>query len=99
FDVKHIPDSLKKDANAVVRLYNISYDYKTPVTATEKKSVAITILNNNGLDYANFLESGDKFRKLTKVSGKVYDSNGFELKSYSKADIKKSAYSQHLATD
>ncbi len=99
FDVKLIPDSLKKDANAVVRMYNISYDYKTQVTATERKSVAITIMNNNGLDYANFLESGDKFRKLTKVSGKVYDSKGFELKSYSKADIKKSAYSQHLATD
>lgn len=99
FDVKYIPDSLKKDANAVVRMYNISYDYKTPVTATERKSVAITIMNNNGLDYANFLESGDKFRKLTKVSGKIYDNKGFELKSYSKADIKKSAYSQHLATD
>lgn len=99
FDVKHIPDSLKKDANAVVRMYNISYDYKTPVTATEKKSVAITILNNNGLDHANLLESGDKFRKLTKVSGKVYDSKGFELRSYTKADVKKSAYSQHLATD
>ena len=99
FHINLIPDSLKRNASAVIRHYNIDYKYKTPVSATEKKSVAITILDNNGRDFANFFERGDKFRKLTSFSGRIYNSKGEKIHTFKKNDIKTSAFSQHLSSD
>ena len=47
--VSNIPDSLKKNAYAVIRFSNIEYNYKTIDNATEKHSIAVTILDKKGM--------------------------------------------------
>ena len=99
FSVSTIPDSLKKNANGVVRFSNITFEYKSEKSGVEKRSYAITVLNKNGKEMADFIVYGDKFRELKKFSAKLYDANGRFLRKFKMSDIKISKISQGLADD
>lgn len=97
--VSSIPDSLKKNAYAVVRFSNTEYDYKSISSATEKHSIAITILDKKGADAAIFRCSGDKFEKLTDFSGQLFDAEGKKIRKYKMSDVISTEYSHVLASD
>jgi hypothetical protein len=97
--VTSIPDSLKKNAYAVVRFSYIEFDYKSISSATEKHSIAVTIFDKKGSDAASFRCSGDKFEKLTDFSGQLYDAEGKILRKYKMSDISSTEYSSELASD
>jgi len=83
-----IPDSLKEDANMVVR-YSFNEDIiKGPGKSQSKYHSIVTVLNEKG-DHAAQLGVGyDKqFGKVDDVKMIVYDASGKQIKKYSKNDM------------
>lgn len=83
-----IPDGLKENANAVVRLSqtDIVINSQRSMTINEKR--AVTILNESGLDDINAVEYYDSNRKIKKIQAVVYDASGKEIKSFRRKDFK-----------
>lgn len=71
-----IPEILKKDANAIIRDYNIEYDLNTIGSLTEKVSKIITILDNEGKQNATQVWHYDVFSKYTSGELLFYDKTG-----------------------
>lgn len=84
----NIPDSLKQDANSVVRY---SYDYeevKGPGKVTIKHLSVVTILNEKGDDQAIVqFRYNRKFDTYSYVDIKAFDKNGKQIKKYHKSDM------------
>lgn len=87
YTVNTIPDSLKKNANAVIRDLNMNYIQSDAKSATFSVNKAVTILNRKGDDYAHFVISTDKFSELTKFSGILLDATGKVIKKIKKGDL------------
>ncbi len=60
YAVAKIPAALLKNANAVIRLEEISFEIINTGKAILTKQYVITILNENGDDWAEFYEYYDK---------------------------------------
>jgi len=97
--ISNIPDSLSKNAYAVVRFSQTTFEYKSISSATEEQTIAITILDKKGSDASIFSFLGDKFKKLSDFSGQLYDANGKLLRKYKMSDINFTEYSNELASD
>jgi len=82
-----IPDSLKINADAVVRLYESVCKIESPNKIVLSEKRVITVLNEKGLKYANFYESYDKNSKINNVKGVIYDSNGKSIKKTKRSDF------------
>jgi hypothetical protein len=83
-----IPDSLKHNANAVIRLNQINVDITSQKEMTIKSIQVTTVLNELGLRNLDLYESYDKNRKITKIQATAYDAFGKELKTYKRKDFK-----------
>jgi len=96
-----IPDSLKKDAYCVVRFDNTRSEYKSKTSGVNVRSKAITILDNKGKELSIFAFNGDKFNKLKKFTGMLYDGNGKLLQKFGLSDLNTTEYSGNytLASD
>ena len=68
-----IPDSLSKNANAIVRNYDINFIQNDVNSGVERVSKTITILNDKGKHHADIVINQDKFRELTDFSGVIKD--------------------------
>ncbi len=97
--ISSIPDTLVKNAKAVVRYEEITFRYDSPESGKELHKLVLTILKESGKDYAEFSYPGDKFRKLTSFSAKIYNSGGEELKKYKMQDVRTTEYTEALASD
>lgn len=82
-----IPDSLKKDAVAVVRNYTAHFEQSDKNSGIYKETSVITILNEKGDAYADFSFQGDKFRTLSSFSGIIRDVEGNIKKKIKKGDL------------
>ena len=87
YNVKLINDSLLKGANAVTRMDDLTVIIKSPSKAIVKHRYAITILNEDGARYAQYVNSYDKLVSLEKIDGHLFDATGKEIKSVKKKDI------------
>lgn len=83
-----IPDSLKQNANAVVRLHEVTINIPSQNEMKVKTKVVTTVLNELGLNSLDLSEYHDDNRKITKIEATVYDVFGKELKSYKRKDFK-----------
>jgi len=82
-----IPDSLKEDANAVIRLSIDIVSVKGPGRLVKKHHSIVTILNEKGDDEA-ILEMGyNKYTTYSSLEMRVYDENGVVMKKYHKSDM------------
>ncbi|MFT3823485.1 MAG: DUF3857 domain-containing protein [Chitinophagaceae bacterium] len=82
-----IPDSLKKDANAVYRLDEAIAEVQSPAKYTLKKHKIVTLLNKDaGRHLAQYFYL-TKFRKVEDVEVTLYNSFGIEIKKYKKKDF------------
>lgn len=83
-----IPDSLKQDANTVVR-YALHEDIiKGPGKSETKYHTIVTVLNQKGDHAAQLGVPYDKqFGRVTDVKMIVYDASGKQIKKYSKSDM------------
>jgi len=83
-----IPDSLKQNANAVVRLNQLDINITSQKSMTIKSIVVTTVLNELGLQSLDLVESYDKNRRISKVVATAYDAFGREIKVYRRKDFR-----------
>lgn len=87
YSVSLIPDSLKEDADVVKRYEETYVLIKSASKAVVKRKYVITVLNENGDDYATYFNSYTKLISLSDISGKLFDATGKQIKSIRKKDI------------
>jgi uncharacterized protein DUF3857/transglutaminase superfamily protein len=87
YNVSLIPDSLKKDARAVLRDEEIVLEIKSPGKAVIKERHAYTILNEKGDNLGGYASFYNKFISINSISGILYDMTGKELKKVKKKDM------------
>ncbi|MFI0491694.1 DUF3857 domain-containing protein [Flavobacterium sp.] len=83
-----IPDSLKQNANAVVRLNQIDIVISSQRDMNIKVKRVITVLNEKGINSIDAVEHYDKHTSIRSVEATVYDSFGKEIKRIKKKDFK-----------
>ena len=88
FSASKIPDSLKLNANAVIRLNDISINITAQNAMTISTKVVTTVLNEYGLRNLSLSDSYDKNRKIGKIQATVLDAFGKEIKTYRKKDFR-----------
>jgi hypothetical protein len=83
-----IPDSLKDEANAVVRYSSDELIVKGPGRVTERHHTIVTVLNEKADDEAQLVLHYDKkFNSIGSVEMVVYNAAGVQLKKYHKSDM------------
>ncbi len=84
----NIPDSLKENANSVVRFYEEDVTVKGPGKVSLKVHKVVTILNEKGDDDAIlYLGYNKKYDSYSSIEMKVYDPAGNVIKKYHKSDM------------
>lgn len=94
-----IPDSLKKDADVVVREESIKFKIKDINSAVYEVHQVYTILNEKGKRYLNFSEFSYKFRMLDDAEIKLYDALGVKKNSFSKKEMTSFNYGEGLVPE
>jgi Domain of Unknown Function with PDB structure (DUF3857) len=94
-----IPDSLKKDADVVVRDEYIKFTIKDINTAKFEVHEVYTILNEDAKHLLNFQAYSDKFNYLDEAEIIVYDMFGKKLNTYTKKEMITERYGSELVDD
>jgi hypothetical protein len=88
YSILTIPDSLKQNANAVLRTNQINIDIPSQGKMIIKTTRVITVLNELGLGSMGLVENYDKNNRINKIEATAYDAFGKELKTYKRKDFK-----------
>ena len=80
YAVSKINAALLKRANAVLRLEEINFEVVNVKHTIERNHFVITILNENGEDWASLYENYYKHREIVSIEGYLYDATGKQLK-------------------
>ena len=83
-----IPDSLKQNANAVVRLNQIDIVISSQRNMKINKKRVITILNEKGQSCIDAYENYDKRRSVESIQATVFDAFGNEIKKIKRKDFR-----------
>ena len=86
-----IPDSLKQNANSVIREQTETLVIKKPGKGRQEIKRVITVLNEKGEEGMLFVEFPDKFRKIDDIDINLYDANGKYIRQYKRKDLEKVA--------
>lgn len=78
---------LALDADAVVRLDAQRFEVDGPGKATTRVRRAVTVMNPDGREEGRVVIFYDKFRRVKKLKGKVYDAQGKVVRKLKKRDI------------
>ena len=79
-----VPPHLKENANAVFRDNSIEITIEAADRMLVKNTQVVTVLNKKGNVDARIVEAYDDDTKITKLSAKIYDAFGNEIKKYTK---------------
>lgn len=83
-----IPDSLKKDANSVVRYFSTEMTVKGPAKASIKHHSIQTLLNEKAEHEGTLIIGYDKkFSSVSSAEMIIYDASGKVIKRYKKGDM------------
>lgn len=82
-----IPDSLKINANAVIREDSSVFTYISAQSTRFYNHRVITVLNKNGDSQAAFVVSYDKLKKITGFSGCIFDAGGGLIRKIKASDV------------
>ncbi|WP_338376778.1 DUF3857 domain-containing protein [uncultured Flavobacterium sp.] len=88
------PDSLKENANAIIKENLINITIPSFDKMNVKTRRVITIFNEYGLKHMNAQEHFDKSTTINNIEAKIYNQLGVEIKKIKKKDFKESALSQ-----
>jgi hypothetical protein len=80
-----IPAHLKENANAIFRDNSIEITIEAVDRMLVRNRQVVTVLNKKGNVDARIVEAYDDDTKITKLSAKIYDVFGNEVKKYSKS--------------
>lgn len=82
-----IDESLKNNANAVIRLDEMIVELRSKKEMVIKKRKVVTVLNRNGVKDARTVVSYDNFKKVKNLEIIVYDIAGREIDKIKKKDF------------
>lgn len=85
YPVSTIPEELLKNANAVIRNSECTFEIISETKAKETINYAITILKEGAIDKASLSIFYNKILKVSGIEGTVYDASGKKVKKI-KAD-------------
>ena len=88
FSTLLIPDSLKQNANAVVRLDQIDIVISSQRKMNVKKKRVVTVLNEKGQGAIDAYENYDKRTIVESIQATVFDAFGNEIKKIKRKDFK-----------
>jgi hypothetical protein len=83
-----IPDSLKLNANAVLRLSQMDIVISSQRNMNIKKKRVVTILNEKGQGASDAYENYDKRRSVANIQAVVFDAFGNEVKKIKRKDFR-----------
>src|SRR3970040_536528 len=83
-----IPDSLKQNANAVVRLNQLDIVISSQRNMKINKKRVVTILNEKGQSSIDAYENYDKRRNVVSIQATVFDAFGNEIKKIKRKDFR-----------
>src|SRR6187431_793578 len=87
YSVSLIPDSLRINAHAVKRLEELHVVIKSVTKVVVKHKYAITILDEQGDEYAEYANSYSSLKNLYNIDGNLFDADGRKIKSVKRKDI------------
>ncbi len=87
YAVSKIPSSLMKNAHVIKRMEEVKYEILSLNKAKLYQKFVLTILDENGDDYAVLFKRYDKLRSIQSIEGRLYDANGNKIKSLKKGDV------------
>lgn len=94
-----IPDSLTKNADAVVREDRTFFKIKDIDNATLQSHSIVTVRNSDANKYLQFHYTSDKFSYLESAEIIVYNAMGMKLNAYTKKEMHMSGYASGLVED
>jgi hypothetical protein len=92
WDASLIADSLKKDANAVIRFYSTEFTRLSVGSYLMKIHQVVTILNESGIPASQLLIYYDRNSKVTSIEENIYDKTGKLIQEIKKKDFNDYAY-------
>lgn len=99
YDAGLIPDSLRRDAHAVVRESQESFVVSSPSKATYKMHYVVTVLDERGKSDLFFQVKTNSFQKLEDADIYVYDAKGKPLQHIRHKDMATAAWGEGLVED
>lgn len=87
YAVTKIAPALLKNADGVLRLEDISFEIKNMHEIYQRTHLVMTILNENGDKWADFITNYDKLEEFVSADGALYDANGKLLKRLKNKDL------------
>jgi hypothetical protein len=88
YPVATIPDSLKQNANAVIRLDQTAITISSQRDMNIKNYRVVSVFNEYGLQAINAIEHYDKSTSINSVDATVYNAFGKEIKKIKRKDFK-----------
>lgn len=88
YNINNIADSLKENANAIIRFYNTSYEIQSPEKYITHVHYAITILNPNGKQASKLVINYDRNSRVSDIKGFLYNQYGILTDKVKKKQIK-----------
>jgi hypothetical protein len=83
-----IPKELLKDADAVVRKFDVTYEVKDITSTTQKEHKIVTILNEKGKSHAEPGFGYNKLNQIVDIEANFYNSEGKLVKKLKNKDIR-----------
>ncbi|SDW97211.1 DUF3857 domain-containing protein [Flavobacterium degerlachei] len=88
YETSLIADSLKENANAIVRLNQIDITVSSQRNMNIKTIRVITVLNEKGLSSIDAVENYNKKTSVKNIEALIFDSFGKEIKKIKRKDFK-----------
>ncbi len=88
YDSALIADSLKKDANVVVRQYSTTYHCSSPAKVSKEVHIAITVLNPNGKYLSELAIYYDRNTHVSAIKASIYAKDGDLQRKVKKSEIR-----------
>jgi len=88
YAITTIPDSLKQNANSVVRLDQIDIAITSQRSMNIRTQRVVTVLNDKGLNHINAYQHYNKNTSINSIDAIVYDAAGNEIKKIKRKDFK-----------
>ena len=88
YSITKIADSLKENANAVIRLNKIDITIVSQRNMNIKTQRIVTVLNEKGLNDTDAYQHYDKTTSIKNIEAIIYDALGNEIKRIKRKDFK-----------
>ncbi|MBI9060786.1 MAG: DUF3857 domain-containing protein [Marinilabiliaceae bacterium] len=88
YAVDKIPAELKKNANAVIRSEELSFEVLSSSKGKLSTRYAVTILKEGAVNLSVLRLTYDKLKKVSNIEGTIYDAQGKRVKKIKNDEIK-----------